>query len=192
MLPLVLASSSPYRKQLLERIQLTFQTASPDIDETPLANEAPQPLTARLASLKAQAMAKQFPEHLIIGSDEVACIEGQIVGKPHDFDQAFKQLRAASGKKVTFYTGLALLNSVTTRLQVTTIPFHVYFRALADDTIKRYLEIEQPFNCAGSIKAEGLGICLFSKTEGEDVSSLMGLPLIKLVDMLAEEQIFLP
>lgn len=192
MLPLVLASSSPYRKQLLERLKLTFQSASPDIDETPLEGETPQELTARLAILKAQTIAQQFPKHLIIGSDEVACIDGQILGKPHHFEQAFKQLKAASGKKVTFYTGLALLNSTTTTLQAVTIPFHVYFRELADDTIKRYLEIEQPYNCAGSIKAEGLGICLFRKTEGEDVSSLMGLPLIKLVDMLAEEQVFLP
>lgn len=192
MLPLVLASSSPYRKQLLEKLQLPFISISPDIDETALLQETPQELTRRLAVLKAKAISLQFPQHLIIGSDEVASIDGQILGKPHEYTNAFKQLKASSGKKVTFYTGLALFNSMTEHLQVDTIPFHVYFRELSDNTIKRYIEIEKPYNCAGSIKAEGLGVCLFRKTEGEDISSLMGLPLIRLVDMLAKEQVFLP
>lgn len=192
MLPLVLASSSPYRKQLLEKLQLPFISISPDIDETALLQETPQELTGRLAVLKAKAISLQFPQHLIIGSDEVACIDGHILGKPHEYANAFKQLKASSGKKVTFYTGLALFNSMTEHLQVDTIPFHVYFRELSDNTIKRYIEIEKPYNCAGSIKAEGLGVCLFRKTEGEDISSLMGLPLIRLVDMLAKEQVFLP
>lgn len=192
MLPLVLASSSPYRKQLLEKLQLPFISISPDIDETALLQETPQELTRRLAVLKAKAISLQFPQHLIIGSDEVASIDGQILGKPHEYANAFKQLKAFSGKKVTFYTGLALFNSMTEHLQVDTIPFHVYFRELSDNTIKRYIEIEKPCNCAGSIKAEGLGVCLFRKTEGEDISSLMGLPLIRLVDMLAKEQVFLP
>lgn len=192
MLPLVLASSSPYRKQLLEKLQLPFISISPDIDEAALLQETPQELTRRLAVLKAKAISLQFPQHLIIGSDEVACIDGQILGKPHEYANAFKQLKASSGKKVTFYTGLALFNSMTEHLQVDTIPFHVYFRELSDNTIKRYIEIEKPYNCAGSIKAEGLGVCLFRKTEGEDISSLMGLPLIRLVDMLAKEQVFLP
>lgn len=192
MLPLVLASSSPYRKQLLEKLQLPFISISPDIDETALLQETPQELTRRLAVLKAKAISLQFPQHLIIGSDEVASIDGHILGKPHEYANVFKQLKASSGKKVTFYTGLALFNSMTEHLQVDTIPFHVYFRELSDNTIKRYIEIEKPYNCAGSIKAEGLGVCLFRKTEGEDISSLMGLPLIRLVDMLAKEQVFLP
>lgn len=191
MLPLILASSSPYRKQLLERLTLSFQTVSPDIDETPFVGETAQELTTRLAALKARTVAKQYSNHLIIGSDEVASIDGKILGKPHQFEQAFKQLKIASGKKVTFYTGLALFNSKTSTLQVTTVPFNVYFRELTDETIRRYLEIEKPYYCAGSIKAEGLGICLFKATQGEDASSLMGLPLIKLIDMLTKEKVSL-
>ncbi len=192
MLPIILASSSSYRQQLLQRLKLDFHAVSPNIDESPLANETPEQLTARLAVNKAKALAKQYPNHLIIGSDEVACLENNILGKPHHFEQAFKQLKMASGKVVTFYTGLALFNSKTDSLQVDTIPFHVHFRELSDSAITRYLEIEQPFDCAGSIKAEGLGICFFKAMEGSDITSLMGLPLIRLVDMLQKEQYFIP
>lgn len=192
MLPIILASSSSYRQQLLQRLKLDFQAVSPNIDETPLTNETPQQLTARLAVAKAKALAEKYPNHLIIGSDEVACLENNILGKPHHFEQAFKQLKMASGKVVTFYTGLALFNSKTNSLQVDTIPFHVHFRELSDSAITRYLEIEQPFDCAGSIKAEGLGICFFKAMEGSDITSLMGLPLIRLVDMLQQEQYFIP
>lgn len=192
MLPIILASSSGYRQQLLQRLKLDFQAVSPNIDETPLTNETPQQLTARLAVNKAKALAEQYPNHLIIGSDEVACLDNNILGKPHHFEQAFKQLKMASGKVVTFYTGLALFNSKTNSLQVDTIPFHVHFRELTDSAITRYLEIEQPFDCAGSIKAEGLGICFFKAMEGADITSLMGLPLIRLVDMLQQEQYFIP
>lgn len=192
MLPIILASSSSYRQQLLQRLKLDFQAVSPNIDESPLANETPQQLTARLAVNKAKALTEQYPNHLIIGSDEVACLENNILGKPHHFEQAFKQLKMASGKVVTFYTGLALFNSQTNSLQVDTIPFHVHFRELTDSAITRYLEIEQPFDCAGSIKAEGLGICFFKAMEGSDITSLMGLPLIRLIDMLQQEQYFIP
>lgn len=192
MLPIILASSSPYRQMLLQRLQLPFTAISPDIDETAHSDEAPQALTKRLATEKAQALAKDHPQHLIIGSDEVACLDQQIIGKPYHFEQAFKQLKAASGKTVCFYTGLALLNTQTNHLQVDTIPFYVHFRKLSDDTITRYLETEQPYDCAGSFNAEGLGICLFSGTEGTDVTSLVGLPLIRLIDMLKVEQVTIP
>lgn len=192
MLPIVLASSSSYRRQLLERLKLDFKAISPNIDETPLLNETPAEMTKRLAINKARALANQYPNHLIIGSDEVACLDGQIMGKPHHFEQAFKQLKMASGKTVTFYTGLALFNSGTNSLQVDTIPFYVHFRELSDRAITKYLEIEQPFDCAGSIKAEGLGICFFKGMEGSDITSLMGLPLIRLVDMFHKEQLFIP
>ncbi|UYZ83002.1 Maf family nucleotide pyrophosphatase [Entomomonas sp. E2T0] len=192
MSPIILASSSSYRQQLLQRLKIDFQAISPNIDETPLLNETPTEMTKRLAISKAKALANQYPNHLIIGSDEVACLENKIMGKPHHFDQAFKQLKMASGKTVVFHTGLALLNSKTGSLQVDSIPFYVHFRELSDDAIKRYLEIEQPFDCAGSIKAEGLGICFFKGMEGSDITSLMGLPLIRLVDMLQKEQLFIP
>lgn len=192
MLPIVLASSSAYRRQLLSRLSINFIAASPDIDETPLQDEHPVDMTKRLAINKAKALAVQYPQHLIIGSDEVACHDGKIIGKPHTFERAFKQLKEVSGKTVTFYTGLALFNSQTQSLQVDSIPFHVHFRELSDEAITRYLEIEKPFDCAGSIKAEGLGICFFRAMEGSDITSLMGLPLIRLVDMLQNEQVFIP
>ncbi|MFD1259985.1 Maf family protein [Entomomonas asaccharolytica] len=192
MLPIVLASSSSYRQQLLQRLKIDFNAISPDIDESPLPNESPAKLTERLAISKAKALATRCPKHLIIGSDEVACLEGEIMGKPHHFEQAFKQLKMASGKTVIFYTGLALYNSATGSLQVDTIPFYVHFRELSDSAITKYLEIEKPFDCAGSIKAEGLGICFFKGMEGSDITSLMGLPLIRLVDMLQKEQLFIP
>lgn len=191
MLPIVLASSSTYRRQLLERLKISFITASPDIDETPLKDEKPKEMTKRLAINKAKALADQYPHHLIIGSDEVACSNGEIMGKPYHFDQAFQQLKSISGKTVTYYTGLALLNSQTHSLQVDSIPFHVNFRELSDASIARYLEIEKPYDCAGSIKAEGLGICFFKSMDGTDITSLMGLPLIRLVDMLQNEQFFI-
>lgn len=192
MSPIILASSSSYRQQLLQRLKIDFKAISPNIDETPLVNETPAEMTKRLAINKAKALANQYPNHLIIGSDEVACLDGQIMGKPHHFEQAFKQLKMASGKTVTFYTGLALFNSSTYSLQVDTIPFYVHFRELSDRAITKYLEIEQPFDCAGSIKAEGLGICFFKGMEGSDITSLMGLPLIRLVDMFHNEQLFIP
>ena len=192
MLPLVLASSSTYRRQLLQRLKLNFIADSPDIDETPLENESPYELTKRLAISKAQALAIKYPQHIIIGSDEVASHNNLIMGKPHYFEQAFKQLKSVSGQTVIFYTGLAILNSSTNKLQVDSIPFHVHFRELSDEAITRYLQIEEPFDCAGSIKAEGLGICLFKAMEGSDITSLMGLPLIRLVDMLLKEQINIP
>jgi MAF protein len=192
MTPLVLASSSPYRRELLARLQLPFISSAPAIDETRHSNESAETLVRRLAQEKAQALADTYPQHLIIGSDQVAVLNGQIIGKPHDFARAHAQLTAASGTAVTFLTGLALLNSATNTWQIDCIPFTVHFRHLSAASISRYLAAEQPFDCAGSFKAEGLGVSLFSRTEGTDATSLVGLPLIRLVDMLLSENVQIP
>ncbi|ARU88849.1 nucleoside triphosphate pyrophosphatase [Pseudomonas sp. M30-35] len=187
MLPLILASSSPYRRELLSRLNIEFSCYSPDIDESRLPDETPVDLVKRLALEKAQALSSAQPQHLIIGSDQVAVLDQQVLGKPHSMDRAFSQLSAASGKSVTFLTGLALLNSATGQHQVDCVPFTVHFRTLSAEQIQRYLEVEQPLDCAGSFKAEGLGVSLFRSTEGTDANSLIGLPLIRLVDMLHNE-----
>jgi MAF protein len=192
MLPLLLASSSPYRRELLNRLRLPFVCASPDIDESRQPNESAIDLVTRLARQKAMALAEQFPDHLIIGSDQVAVLGEQILGKPHTFERALKQLKASSGNSVSFLTGLALLNSRTGQCQVDCVPFTVHLRALDDARITRYLHAEQPYDCAGSFKAEGLGVSLFRSTEGPDATSLVGLPLIRLVDMLMSEGVELP
>lgn len=192
MLPILLASSSPYRRELLERLRLPFACHSPAIDETPHPNESAGTLVERLSIAKAQALADSHPQHLIIGSDQVATHKGQIIGKPHTFERAFEQLQATSGSSVTFLTGLALLNSISGAYQVATVPFTVHFRTLSNEQIERYLKAERPYDCAGSFKAEGLGISLFRATTGEDASSLIGLPLIRLIDMLHNEGIVLP
>ncbi|TDF85557.1 nucleoside triphosphate pyrophosphatase [Pseudomonas sp. H9] len=192
MLPLLLASSSPYRRELLERLRLPFNWASPDIDEQRLPEEPAADLVKRLAREKAQALAASHPDHLIIGSDQVAVLGEQILGKPHTFDRACEQLLAASGNHVTFLTGLALLNSQTGHCQVDCVPFTVYMRELELARIERYLHAEEPYDCAGSFKAEGLGVSLFQSTHGVDATSLVGLPLIRLVDMLLNEGVDLP
>nr|WP_024307576.1 nucleoside triphosphate pyrophosphatase [Pseudomonas sp. P818] len=190
---LLLASSSPYRRELLERLRLPFTWQSPSIDESRREDEAAIDLVKRLAEEKARALATDQPDHLIIGSDQVAVLgNGQILGKPHDLPRAQQQLRAASGSSVTLLTGLALLNTSSGRCQVDCVPFTVHFRQLGDEQILRYLQREQPFDCAGSFKSEGLGISLFRSTEGEDATSLIGLPLIRLVDMLLNEGIEVP
>ncbi|PJI49862.1 MAG: septum formation inhibitor Maf [Pseudomonas sp.] len=192
MLPLILASSSPYRRELLQRLRLPFECASPDIDETPLPGESAEHLVRRLAESKARTLAQHYPNHLIIGSDQAAVCSGRILGKPHDIERATEQLRAASSESVSFLTGLCLLNSQSGKAQISCVPFTVHFRDLDDARIRRYLEAEQPFDCAGSFKAEGLGVSLFRATEGEDATSLVGLPLICLVDMLLAEQVQIP
>ncbi|MCL7461630.1 Maf family nucleotide pyrophosphatase [Pseudomonas sp. NW5] len=193
MQPLVLASSSPYRRHLLERLRLPFTCASPDIDETPLAGESVEALVCRLAESKARALSTRYPKHLIIGSDQAASLPGgQILGKPHDFTNAQAQLRAASGSSVIFHTGLCLFDSASGQARVARVPFTVHFRALDEAQISRYLHAEQPYDCAGSFKSEGLGVCLFRATEGEDATSLIGLPLIRLVDMLLEAGASIP
>lgn len=192
MLPLLLASSSPYRRELLDRLRLPFVCASPDIDESRRPNEPAIDLVTRLAREKAMALAERFPDHLIIGSDQVAVLGEQILGKPHTFERALEQLKESSDNSVTFLTGLALFNSRTGQCQVDCVPFTVHMRQLDEARISRYLHAEQPYDCAGSFKAEGLGVSLFRSTEGADATSLIGLPLIRLVDMLMNEGIELP
>jgi MAF protein len=192
MLPLLLASSSPYRRELLDRLRLPFVCASPDIDESRRPDEPAVDLVTRLAREKAMALADQFPDHLIIGSDQVAVLGEQILGKPHTFERALEQLKASSGNSVSFLTGLVLFNSRTGQCQVDCVPFTVHMRQLDDARISRYLHAEQPYDCAGSFKAEGLGVSLFRSTEGPDATSLIGLPLIRLVGMLMNEGVELP
>lgn len=195
-MPLILlASSSTYRRELLARLGLAFEWASPDIDERPLLNEdeeideSANALVARLSLTKANALASRFPNHLIIGSDQVAVLDDKIIGKPHTYERAFTQLRNASGNQVIFKTGLCLLNAHTGESQVKVEEFTVEFRELSDDQIHHYLTYEQPYDCAGSFKCEGLGIALFSKLSGDDPNTLIGLPLIRLVEMLKAEGI---
>ncbi|WP_394561855.1 Maf family protein [Aquipseudomonas alcaligenes] len=192
MLPLVLASSSPYRRELLARLHRPFSWTAPAIDETPQLGESAETLVRRLAEAKARALSDTHPAHLIIGSDQVAVLGDRILGKPHDFERANQQLLAASGASVTFLTGLALLNSASGHCQVDVVPFTVHFRQLSEEQIGRYLKTEQPYDCAGSFKAEGLGVSLFRSTEGGDGTSLVGLPLIRLVQMLDREGIAIP
>ncbi|MBI3561395.1 MAG: septum formation inhibitor Maf [Gammaproteobacteria bacterium] len=181
---LLLASTSPYRKILLEKLRLPFSTVSPNIDENPLAQESPEQLVARLAKAKALAVAPHNPNSLIIGSDQVAVVDGQVLGKPQTHEKATQQLKRASGKRITLLTGLCLHSTVNHKSQVEVIPFSVVMRHLTETQIENYLRQEQPYDCAGSFKAEGLGIALFESLEGNDPNALIGLPLIRLVRML--------
>jgi septum formation protein len=185
--PLVLASTSKYRSQLLSTLQIPFQTAAPDVDETQLPGENAEQTSLRLAQVKAQIVAKRFPDALIIGSDQVALLEGQQIGKPLNHDNAVLQLSAMRGKTVTFYTAVSLLNAATGEMQTDVAITKVGFRNLGDDEIERYLKKEQPYHCAGSAKSEGLGIALISSIQGDDPNALIGLPLIILVRMLENQ-----
>jgi len=187
MKPILLASSSPYRRTLLQRLGLPFSCASPDIDETPQPGEPADALAVRLAAGKAEALARQYPDTLIIGSDQVATLpDGTLLNKPGDHEQATLQLTRSSGNSVRFLTGLAVLDSGTGTLKTCCERFDVHFRALSATEIENYLRKEQPYDCAGSFKMEGLGIALFSQLSGRDPNSLVGLPLIALVDILRE------
>lgn len=181
---LVLGSTSPFRKNILEKLNLPFDCAKPDIDESALPNETPQALVERLAIEKAKAVAPQFTDALIIGSDQVAVCDGEILGKPHNFDNGVKQLSKFSNKSVTFYTGLCVFDTTNNKALSLVEPFIVHFNPLSSAEIANYLTAEQPYNCAGSFKSEGLGICLFERLEGDDPNTLIGLPLIKLVTLL--------
>lgn len=181
---IILASSSPYRRRLLEQLGLTFEWASPDIDETALPGESPEALVERLARAKAQALAVRYPQHWIIGSDQIASFDNRILGKPGNIENARRQLHACRGQRVEFITGLCLLNSRDGKSETIVERFGVMFRELSDEQIDRYLEREQPFDCAGSFKVEGLGIALFERLEGDDPNALIGLPLIRLVTLL--------
>ena len=180
---LVLASTSPFRKQLLNKLSVPFETASPDCDETPFSNERPEDLVKRLAKEKAESCHTDKPS-LVIGSDQVCVIDGQIIGKPLNRENAVQQLSRQSGKAIQFYTGLALHNTETNITDVKLDTFTVHFRQLTQQQINHYVEKEEPYYCAGSFKSEGLGIALFEKLEGKDPNTLVGLPLIDLIDML--------
>ncbi len=183
---LILASSSRSRRELLDRLQLPYQCHSPDIDETPHPGETPNGLVHRLALSKANAVAAHYPHHCIIGSDQVAVFEGDILGKPHTMEKARANLARFSGQRVTFLTGLALLDTRSQRHQVHVEPFEVVFRTLSTQEIDNYVAKEQPLDSAGSFRMEGLGIALFEKLEGRDPNALIGLPLIALCDMLRQ------
>jgi len=189
---LVLGSTSPFRHELLEKLGLPFSTAAPDVDENHREGESPRELVMRLAQAKARAVADDHPAALIIGSDQVACVDEQILGKPGSREKAIAQLESMSGKTICFHTGLCLYNAATNKVQVVCDDFRVHFRKLGHEQIVRYVDKEEPFNCAGSFKSEGLGITLFRKLEGDDPNSLVGLPLIRLVSMLDKEGIELP
>lgn len=181
---LILASTSPYRRELLGRLGLPFDVANPQTDESSLPNETPETLALRLSEAKARAVVAAFPDALIIGSDQVATVDGKIYGKPGTHELAAAQLRELSGKTVNFFTGLCLLDAKTGESQVRGIPTLVSFRQLSDNEIENYLRREPAYNCAGSAKSEGLGIALLSSMQGDDPNALVGLPLIALCDML--------
>lgn len=186
---LILASSSPFRRELLSRLMIPFEVVVPDVDETPRQDEPPQDLVERLAILKAQTVASIHRGALVIGSDQVAVHNGEIVGKPLTHERAVDQLKSASGKTVMLYTGLALVNSSSGRVQSEVVPYGVTFRALTDRQIETYLRKEQPYHCAGSVKSEGLGVALLERFDGEDPATLIGLPLIRLIRMLENERL---
>ncbi|OFZ66128.1 MAG: septum formation protein Maf [Betaproteobacteria bacterium RBG_16_56_24] len=188
---LVLASSSLYRSELLRRLKLPFDTMAPNIDETPLPNESARDTSVRLAREKAHAVAGIYPDALIIGSDQVALLEGQQLGKPLTHENAVRQLRAMRGKTTHFYTALTLLNSKTGNMQTEVAENFVTLRDLSDAGIEGYLLKEQPYHCAGSAKTEGLGIALISQMTGDDPNALIGLPLVLLVEMLRRENVYL-
>lgn len=184
---IVLGSSSIYRQELLRRLQVPFETASPQADESALSNETPDKTAQRLAETKARSVAKTYSQALIIGSDQVAVLDGVRLGKPLTHANAVKQLQLIRGKEVTFFTALCLLNSYTDQLQAQVVPYHVKFRQLSDQQIENYLTKEQPYHCAGSAKSEGLGIALIERMNGDDPNALIGLPLIALTGMLENE-----
>ena len=189
---LVLASTSVFRRELLNRLQLPFETIAPDVDESALPDETPSGTAERLALAKAQAVSIRFPHGLIIGSDQVACIGQRRFGKPGTQERAKQQLRDMSGHAVVFHTGLCLLNAGTGRIHLREISTEVRFRELSEDEIARYLSKEDALNCAGSAKSEGLGISLLEYMRGDDPNALIGLPLIALCDMLRAEGVQVP
>ncbi|MBF0308414.1 MAG: septum formation inhibitor Maf [Magnetococcales bacterium] len=184
---LVLASTSIYRRQMLERLQVDFLTDAPPVAEHAVPGETPLALVTRLAREKAGSLAEKYPNALIIGGDQVAALGERILGKPESPEQAREQLRQASGHALVFLSGLCLYNSAKSAWQVEVVPFTVHFRSLDEATIDRYLQRDQPFDCAGSFRSEGLGVALCERMEGEDPTSLLGLPLIALCRMMRHE-----
>jgi septum formation protein len=185
--PLVLASTSPYRRELLARLRIPFRVRAPGVDEAALPGEAARDAALRLAQLKARAVAPTCPGALVIGSDQVAALDGECLGKPGSHEKAVSQLRAMRGRCVTFHTALALLNTATGALQLDEVPTAVYFRDCSNDEIERYLAAERPYDCTGSAKIEGLGIALVERMVSDDPSALTGLPLMRLTAMLKHE-----
>lgn len=181
---IILASSSSYRKKQLEQLGLAFCVQAPNCDESPLIGESAQHLAQRLSREKAHSLAHDYPQHIIIGGDQTAECRGEILGKPITEEKAIEQLHACNGKLVTFYSGVAILDSHSGELIEETVATHVHFRQLTHAQIEYYVKVDQPIYCAGSFKCESLGIALFSKIESDDPSALIGLPLIKLSEML--------
>ncbi len=191
-MPLILASTSRYRKALLEKLGLPFQCVSPEVDETPIPGESAEALVSRLAQAKAMAIAECHDHGLIIGSDQVCVCDGQILGKPGTVENAVAQLMRAQGKHVTFLTGLCVIDAASGHAEQMVEPFAVHFRSLDEAAIRRYVEAELPLDCAGSFKCEGMGIVLFEALEGRDPNALIGLPLIALINLLGRHGLHLP
>lgn len=190
-LPLILCSSSPARRALLARLTSNFKVLSPEIDETPKPQEIPHELVTRLSIEKATALAPQHPNSLIIGADQVGVFKDQILGKPYTKERAIAQLQRVSGKSIVFYSGIALLNTATQRIQTAMVPTTVKMRILTLSMIENYLDKEQPYACAGSCQIEGLGITLVEEMISTDYTALIGLPLIKLTQLLEKENYFI-
>lgn len=189
---LVLASTSRYRQKLLARLGIPFETTAPNVDESPAAGEMPQALALRLACAKAQAAQAAFPDALIIGCDQVAAVGATLLNKPGTHARAVEQLKLMSGKQIAFFTALCLLNARTLQRQTAIVPVTVHMREFSTGQIERYLQAERPYDCAGSARIEGLGITLVARLDGDDPNALIGLPLIKLCDMLRNEGVDLP
>ncbi len=184
---IVLASTSKYRRELLARLGLPFEVASPEVDESPLPRETPQDTARRLAEAKARAVAARFPQAIVIGSDQVAVLDGTMLGKPGNHANAVRQLKTMRGKEVVFHTALCLCNAASGHAETRVVPFCVRFRDYSDAQIEHYLRREQPYDCAGSARCEGLGIALIAEMRGDDPNALIGLPLIALTEMLAAQ-----
>ena len=189
---MVLGSTSRYRRELLQRLNLAFDAAAPDVDETPESGETPRALACRLALAKAHAVAQQHPEAVVIGSDQVADLAGEPLGKPGTHEHAVVQLRRMRGHTVVFQTAVAVVCLATGFEQVDLAPVEVKFRDLSDDEIERYLRAEQPYDCAGSAKSEGLGIALLDAIHSDDPTALIGLPLIRTCRLLRAAGLVLP
>ena len=188
--PLILASTSRYRRELLQRLRIPFEVISPNVDETPLTGESTLDLALRLANAKAAAVAKEHPHAWVIGSDQVADLHGAAIGKPGNFERALAQLQLMRGQAVTFHTALCLMKGA----QQTTlnVPTEVTFRKLSDEILKSYLLAEEPYDCAGSAKSEGLGISLLESIKSDDPTALIGLPLIALTGLLRDAGFIIP
>ena len=190
--PLILASTSPYRRELLQRLGLAFDTDAPGVDEAPLTREPPEATALRLARLKAAAVAARHPAALVIGSDQVAVLDGSALGKPLTHAAAVRQLQLASGKSMLFHTAVCVHDAASGDAAAEIVTVRVRFRRLSADQIERYLEREKPYDCAGSAKVEGLGISLLESVDSDDPTALIGLPLIRLVTLLARAGVGVP